>query len=214
MADSAVDALLAQGEPHPRADAQRNVERLVAATRQALDEVGLALTTRDIAQRAGVGLGTLYRRVPSLDALLAAILTDTIDDMTDRATRARHSPTPREAFVGFAASYVQLRAASCGLHDALSGRGSRLDLTEHIARLQRAMRKLVLHAQQNGVLRADLDWRDVPFALATAIPADHTIGLAPRADQWRRNLQIILDGLRPAPAPAPEAPAGLAVPPG
>ncbi|MFD2472240.1 TetR/AcrR family transcriptional regulator [Amycolatopsis silviterrae] len=210
MPDSAVTALLAQNQP--RADAQRNAERLVEATRQALDELGLAVTTRDIAQRAGVGLGTLYRRVPSLDALLAAILTDTIDEMTARAAHALDSPDAWQGFADFAETYVQLRAQSCGLHDALSGRGERLDLAQRINRLQRTMRQLVQRAQKAGALRADLDWRDVPFALATAIPPGHTIGLAPRGDQWRRNLRIILDGLRPARSPAPEGSAASAAP--
>lgn len=201
MPDSAVAALLAQNRP--RADAQRNAERLVAATREALDELGLAVTTRDIAHRAGVGLGTLYRRVPSLDALLAAILTDTIDEMTDRAAHALDSPDPWQGFAAFAEVYVQLRASSCGLHDALSGRGERLDLEPRITRLRRAMRQLVQRAQEAGVLRADVDWQDVPFALATAIPPGHTIGLVPRDDQWRRNLRIVLDGLRSARSPAP-----------
>lgn len=193
---SAVDALLAQGGTSPRADARRNVELLIAAARSALDEQGLRLTTRDIAQRAGVGLGTLYRRVPSLDALLAAMLVDAIDEMTQLVERALAEPDVWRGFTDFADVYVRLRAASCGLHDALSGAGE-LDLTEHIDRLGNAIRRLVLRAQRANVIRADIDWRDVPFVLATAIPADHTIGLVATADQWRRNLRIILDGLRP-----------------
>lgn len=195
---SAVEALLAQGETRPRADAQRNVERLVTAARQILDEQGLAITTREIAHRAGVGLGTLYRRVPSLDALLGAILTDTIDEMTDHARRALDAPDPWQGFVEFAEVYVRLRASSCGLHDALSGGGGRLDLEPRINRLQRAVRQLIRRAQDTHVIRDDLDWRDIPFALATAIPTDHTIGLQAKPDQWRRNLRIILNGLRPA----------------
>lgn len=193
---SAVDALLAQGETRPRADARRNAERLVAAVRQALDEQGLGITTRDIAQRAGVGLGTLYRRVPSLDALLAAILVDTIDEMTEHARRAVDDPDPWQGFVEFAHVYVRLRASSCGLHDALSGRGRRLDLEPRIDGLRQSVRQLVQRAQDSRVIRDDLDWRDVPFVLASAIPPDHTIGLEPKTDQWRRNLRIILDGLR------------------
>jgi AcrR family transcriptional regulator len=194
---AAIDALLAQGAARPRADAQRNAERLVAAARLALDQEGLGVTTRDLAQRAGVGLGTLYRRVPSLSALLTAILVDTIDEMTEQAVLALGDPDPWRGFAAFAESFVQLRASSCGLHAALAGSGD-LDLDEHISGLRRAVRRLVRQAQAAHAIRDDIDWRDVPFALATAIPADHTIGLPARPGQWRHNLRIILDGLRPA----------------
>jgi AcrR family transcriptional regulator len=202
---SAVEELLSGEGKRPRSDARRNAERLIAAARQVLDERGLAVTTRDIAERAGVGLGTLYRRVPSLDALLTAILLDTIDEMTERARTAMSDPDPWHAFTGFAEVYVQLRAASCGLNDALSTSGTRLDLTTRINRLQRAVRRLVERTQQAGALRDDLGWRDVAFVLATAVPTDHTIGLTARPDQWHHNVRIILDGLHattPARPPA------------
>src|ERR1700728_4417325 len=109
---TAVDTVLGAGGTRLRADAQRNTERLVAAARTALDEQGLDLTTRDIAQRAGVGLGTLYRRIPSLEALLTAILIDTITEMTELAIQARHAQDPRTAFADFAEAYVQLRTSS------------------------------------------------------------------------------------------------------
>jgi AcrR family transcriptional regulator len=195
---TAVNALLAADGTRLRADAQRNVERLVAAAQAALDQKGLDVTTRDIAHRAGVGLGTLYRRIPSLDALLTAILVDTITAMTELAVRARDAEDPWTAFAGFAEAFVQLRASSCGLHAALSGSGD-LDLGRHIGQLRREIRRLIQHAQTAGAVRDDLDWRDIPFVLAAAIPADHTIGLAALPDQWRRNLGIILDGLRPWP---------------
>ncbi len=195
--DTAVDALLAPAGVRMRADARRNVERLVTAARAALDDVGLDVTTRDVAHRAGVGLGTLYRRVPSLDALVAAILIDTIDEMTELAVRTRDADDAYAGFVEFAEQFVQLRASSCGLHAALSGEGSH-DLDARVECLRDAVRDLVRSTQSAGAIRADFDWADVPFALATAIPADHTLGMAARPDQWRRNLAVILDGLRPA----------------
>ncbi|MFI0423526.1 TetR/AcrR family transcriptional regulator [Spongiactinospora sp. 9N601] len=196
---TAVEALLADGGTRLRADARRNAERLVAAARAALDEKGLDITARDVANRAGVGLGTLYRRVPSLNALLAAILIDTLTEMTELATRARQEPDPWTAFAGFAEAYVQLRASSCGLHAALSGTDADpLDLTLHIDRLREEVRHLIEDVQAAGAIRDDLDWRDIPFLLATAIPADRTIGLTARPDQWRRNLAVTLDGLRPS----------------
>lgn len=194
---SAVDALLAQGGPRPRADAQRNVERLVAAARSALDEQGLGVTTREIAHRAGVGLGTLYRRVPSLESLLAAILVDTIDQMTEMAVQALDDQDPWGAFADFAEAFVRLRASSCGLHSVLSGSGDQ-DLERHISQLRRAIHELIRQTQAAHAIRDDIDWRDIPFVLATAIPSSHTIGLTAKADQWHRNLSIILDGLRPS----------------
>jgi AcrR family transcriptional regulator len=168
---------------------------LLPPPRAALDEIGLEATTRDVAGRAGVGLGTLYRRVPSLDALLAAILVDTIDEMTELAVRARDADDAWAGFAAFAEDFVQLRASSCGLHAALGGAGGP-DVEPRVERLRDAVRELVRDAQAAGAIRADVDWADVPFVLATAIPADHTLGMAARPDQWRRNLAIVLDGLR------------------
>lgn len=193
--NTALDALLAPEGVKLRADARRNVERLVAAARSALDEIGLDVTTRDVARRAGVGLGTLYRRVPSLDALMAAILVDTIDEMTELAVRAREADDAWAGFTAFAEDFVQLRASSCGLHAALGGGGGSA-VEPRVERLREAVRELVRHVQDTGAIREEVDWVDVPFALATAIPADHTLGMAARPDQWRRNLKIVLHGLR------------------
>jgi AcrR family transcriptional regulator len=173
------------------------VARLVVAAREALDEEGLGVTTRDVARRAGVGLGTLYRHIPDLDELLAAILFDAVAEMTAQAVRALADPDPWEGFARFAEVFVQLRVTSCGLHDALSSDHDQA-IDAEVASLRQAVGRLVRHAQKAGALRGDVDWRDVPFVLASAIPADHTIGIPAKQDQWRRNLAIILDGMRPA----------------
>jgi hypothetical protein len=118
--------------------------------------------------------------------------------MTAQATRALDEPDPWQAFAGFAEAFVQLRASSCGLHAALSGdHGQAID--GEVSKLREAVRKLVIHTQQAGALRGDIDWPDIPFALASAIPAGHTIGLPASQDQWQRNLRIILDGIRARP---------------
>ena len=192
---SAVEDLLARTGSGRRADARRNVQRLVAAARDALDEDGLGVTTREVARRAGVGLGTLYRQIPNLDELVAAILFDAIAEMTDQATHALEDPDPWEGFAHFAETFVQLRATSCGLHDALSSDHDQA-IDAEVTRLRQAVGMLVRHAQHAGVLRSDIDWHDVPFVLASAIPADHTIGIPAKQDQWKRNLTIILDGMR------------------
>jgi hypothetical protein len=124
-----------------------------------------------------------------------AILADTIDEMTEQAVRAREADDAWAGFAAFAEDFVQLRASSCGLHAALGGGGGP-DVETRVERLRDAVRELVRHAQNAGAIRGDVDWVDVPFALGTAIPADHTLGMAARPDQWRRNLAIVLGGLR------------------
>ena len=184
----------------PRADARRNADKLLAAARAALDEQGLAATTRDVARRAGVGLGTLYRRFPSLDSVFTAIVLDLVAELTALADAGRHDPDPAAAFGAFATRYVQLLSTSRGLNEALS-RPRQPELTAQVLRLSAAVRRLVRHAQEHGTVREDLDWRDVAFALASAVPAEHTVGVPARPDQWRRTLDVVLAGLaRPHPA--------------
>ena len=180
----------------PRADARRNADKLLAAARAALDEQGLAATTRDVARRAGVGLATLYRHFPAMDALFTALVVDDLADLTALAEAGRHDPDPGAAFSDFAARYVQLLSTSRGLHETLS-QPRRPELTAHVLRLSAAIRRLVRHAQDVGAVREDLDWRDVAFALTAAVPAEHTVGVPARPEQWRRTLGIVLAGLAP-----------------
>jgi AcrR family transcriptional regulator len=191
---AAVQELLGDG---PRADARRNAERLVQAARDAVDEVGVTVTAHEIARRAGVGIGTFYRRVPSREALLEAVLADTIEEMIQLVHAARGRADVWAAFCEFAARYAQLRTTSCGLNEALGGAGG-LALADRIDTLRKEFRLLVKEVDQAGELGPGLTYQDVAFALASVVPADHTLGLTPRADQWRRNLRIVLNGLRAA----------------
>ncbi|MEU6581755.1 TetR/AcrR family transcriptional regulator [Nocardia sp. NPDC046763] len=192
---TAVDRLLARdAAPTPRADARRNLERLVTAARAAVAEVGVAVTAQEIAQRAGVGKGTFYRRVPSLDALLTAVLEEVLDEGIAAADRALAQPDPWQGFTEFAAAYVGLRAESCGVNDALGGAGSG-EVDRCISDLRDRLRELVGRAQRNGSMRGDTAWEDVAFALAGVGTADHTVGLRAAPDQWQRTLRIVLDGL-------------------
>ncbi|MEJ3657058.1 TetR/AcrR family transcriptional regulator [Actinomycetes bacterium KLBMP 9759] len=197
---TAVDRLLAGG-PTPRADAHRNVERLVAAAREAVAEVGTGVTAHEIAQRAGVGIGTFYRRIGSRDDLLAAILLESLDEGMRLAAEALDDPDPWAGFAGFATAFVQLRAVSCGVNDALAGRTT---VVLPLDRVRESIRKLVERAQRHGAMRADVTWEDVAFLLAGAT-VDHTIGLSPATttgdEQWRRTLGVVLDGLAARPGP-------------
>ncbi|MVU76874.1 TetR family transcriptional regulator [Nocardia sp. ET3-3] len=192
---TAVDRLLArESGPTPRADARRNLERLVTAARSAVAETGVHVTAQEVAQRAGVGKGTFYRRVPSLEALLQAVLEEVLDEAIAAADRALANPDPWLGFIEFATAYVNLRKESCGVNDALGGAGS-CDLERCLGDIRERLRELVGRAQTNGTMRSDTSWEDVAFLLAGVATAESTIGLRAAPDQWQRNLRIVLEGL-------------------
>ncbi|MBB5117998.1 TetR/AcrR family transcriptional regulator [Streptomyces eurocidicus] len=197
----------------PRADARRNAERLVSAARVAVAEVGVGVSAHEIARRAGVGVGTFYRRVPSLEALLRAVLDEVLDDLLAAADRSLEDPDAWAGFAAFATAYVALRTESCGIAEALGGACGDA-LADRLSGLGDRLRRLVERAQEAGVVRPDVPWQDVPFLLAAASTNARTLGLRPSDRQWERNLRITLDGLRarqagplpgPLPGKAPEA---------
>ncbi|RMI29945.1 TetR/AcrR family transcriptional regulator [Nocardia stercoris] len=192
---SAVDRLLTGDAGQiPRADARRNVERLVAAARSALAEVGVEVTTQEIAQRAGVGKGTFYRRIPSRETLLQVVLEEVLGEILATADRALADPDPWHGFTDFAAAYVRLRAESCGANEALGGAGIP-GLDRLLAEIRTRLRQLVEAAQSAGRMRRDITWQDVAFLLAGVSTDTGTIGLRAEGDQWNRNLRIVLAGL-------------------
>jgi AcrR family transcriptional regulator len=207
--ETAVDRLLvSETGRKPRADAQRNVERLVVAARTAIAEVGIDVTAHEIARRAGVGIGTFYRRVASREALLETVLIEVLGEAVARADRALDDPDPWNGFCGFASAFVRLRAESCGIGEVLGGAGGPA-LDQSLAELRVRIRLLVEHTQAAGVMRTDVAWQDVPFLLAGVATGDRTLGLRAGDQQWGRNLQIVLDGLRTTrSSPLPGTPPG------
>ncbi|MQY28452.1 TetR/AcrR family transcriptional regulator [Nocardia aurantia] len=199
---TAVERLLAdESGQSPRADARRNLERLVDAARSALAEVGTEVTAQEIAQRAGVGKGTFYRRIRSREALLQAVLEEVLSEAITAADRALADPDPWHGFAGFAAVYVRLRAESCGVNEALGDAGSP-GLADMLGEIRSRLRQLVERAQRAGAMRRDITWQDVAFVLAGVTTDKYTIGLRSDVQQWNRNLAVSLDGLRVHPGPA------------
>jgi AcrR family transcriptional regulator len=193
-----VTSVLFEGDgQQPRADAQRNVRRLIDAAREAVAEVGVTVTAHEIARRAGVGIGTFYRRLPSREALLSAVLTDTLEELVSVARAALEAADPWAGFTEFADNYARLRAASCGIRDVLGDCAVDLDVETPVAELRGLIEQVVERAQRAGVLRTDVVWQDIAFLLAATMTTKDTIGLHAPEDQWQRNLRVILAGLRP-----------------
>jgi AcrR family transcriptional regulator len=191
-----------------RRDAQRNRDAILAAARQVFCDHGLEAPLEEIARRAGVGIGTLYRRFPSRVELLDAVLADTIQAHVDAAEQALATDDPWDGFTYYLEETCRLQAANRGLNDAMGMRFPRATAVEAAkARLFELVGELVRRAQASGQLRPDLTLEDLAFlnwANARILQAGRAAG-AP--DAWRRHLGFLLDGFRAERAhPLPQPP--------
>ena len=168
-----------------RADAQRNLERILEAARDVFAEHGLDASVADIAARAGVGTATIFRRFPTKEDLVAAVVEHRLQEVLGAARAASADDVDgfrrfmRAAAVLFSHDRALCQAASAGLLD--KGR---------VAEIKSALRELLVHAQETGQVRRDIRPDDIPALLAAVAQA----GTGARR---RRYLEIVLDGLRP-----------------
>lgn len=181
--------------PRPmRADARRNYERIVATARTAFLEQGPEAPLDDIARRAGVGAGTLYRHFPCREALMEAVYSDDIQRMSDLAYQLLEDHTPGEAIklwmreqIGFA---IQKRGLSATLKAALNRDSTIFTLCKQI--LQDAAATILKAAQESGDVRQELEARDL-LLLA------HSVAITTEAnpDAAERLIAVMIDGLKP-----------------
>jgi AcrR family transcriptional regulator len=190
-----------------RADAQRNRDAILGAARDVFAEHGLEAPLEEIARRAGVGIGTLYRRFPTRLDLIDAILTTTVEQHIEAAERALASPDPWDGLVSYLEASGELQARDRASNDMMSMRLPRAARAEAAKkRVYDLMSQIIERAQQSGQLRADVTPEDLAFlAWANARIMEATHGVAP--DAWRRHLALVLDGFRaeranPLPVPA------------
>jgi AcrR family transcriptional regulator len=151
----------------------------------------------EIARRAGVGMGTLYRHFPTKDALIDAIVQVRFDELAAAAEQALAAPDAWQGFEAFLVAATELQAADRGFKDALAARRhDELEVKLARRRLHAAVAELVRRGKDEGVLRADLTGEDVIVLLwATGRIVERTAETAP--GQVRRFLALHLAGLRP-----------------
>jgi AcrR family transcriptional regulator len=190
-------------KPALRRDAQRNRERIITATREAFRERGLDVGVDEIARRAGVGMGTLYRHFPTKGALIDAIVDVRFEELTAAADAALEAEDAWEGFERFLLTAIELQAADRGFKDALAARApDEQGVKLARRRLRAAMARLVARGQAEGVIRPDLDAADLTVLMwATSPIVERTADTAP--GQARRFLAMHLDGLRASSAGAP-----------
>ncbi|WP_242884956.1 TetR/AcrR family transcriptional regulator [Actinomadura litoris] len=181
-----------------RADARRNYDRLVATARVAFMEHGTGASLDDIAKRAGVGSGTLYRHFPTRDDLLHAVLRDRVDSLLTRAADLLTAPTPESALATWLRFYLAgaatPRGTSTVIIDALSPRWTGTALGSCADAICEALGHLLDRAQHARAIRPDIDPRDLlRLTNAIGVAAERTPDPGEYAD---RMLALLFEGLR------------------
>lgn len=192
-----------------RADAARNRESLLAAAEDEFAERGLDASVADIARRAGVAKGTVFRHFATKEELIAAIVGEHLSKLIDVARPLLDAADPGAAlleFVTVAADHRQQRDLT--FLQSVSAQDSTVIKLRN--ELHGAVGILVDRARDSGAVRADITGTDVWVLLCAPIHAVEYVS-NPSPHLWRRYLAIIFDGLRPEganplPEPAPTWP--------
>jgi AcrR family transcriptional regulator len=197
-----------RGQQRPlRRDAELNRQRILKAATAEFSERGLDVTLDDVARRAGVGVGTVYRRFPNKEALAEALFVEKLHGVAALAERAMANPDSWAALAGCLEQATELLAADRGLRQILmfaTFGNERVDQAR--ASMGPLAANLIERAQRDGVVRADLQPSDLPL-IEFMLTASTEYAWNVRPGVWRRYLGLTLDGLRPtraAPTPLPE----------
>jgi AcrR family transcriptional regulator len=193
-----VEAEPAESGRKPRADAQRNRERLLETAKAAFADAGPEVSLDEIARRAGVGIGTLYRHFPNRDAIVAAVYRREVQQLADAATRLMDTLPPGEAlhqWMRLFVDYIATKKVIASALGAIVGGASELYASSG-ALIIGAVEALVGRASASGDIRADADPDDVLRALVGFTYGNTSPGWEASA---LRLIDILMDGLRPSP---------------
>jgi AcrR family transcriptional regulator len=179
-----------------RVDAERNRNRIIEAAQAAFAEQGLDVSLEAVAERAGVGIATLYRRFPGRDDLIAACFEQRLAEYAHAAEEALEADDAWSGFAGYIERICEMQSADQGLKDVLTRAFPDAGALEaHRRRGYDLLVRLIERAQAQGSVRRDLVPEDVVLVMmANAGVVRGTGAAAPEA--WRRFVGLMLDGLR------------------
>ena len=178
----------------PRADAERNRERLILAAKAAFAEVGADVSLEEIARRAEVGIGTLYRHFPTREAVVEAVYRRELDQLTEAAERLLAEQTPLEALRAWLRLSVDYLATKRVIAPALNATPDGTTLYKSGGPAMRAaIERLVGAALASGEVRPDVQPDDIFQVLAGVSYGSAAPGWAASA---HRLIDIVIDGLR------------------
>ncbi|MFT3809907.1 MAG: helix-turn-helix domain-containing protein [Micropepsaceae bacterium] len=180
----------------PRADAVRNREALIDAAKAAFSQSGPDVSLEEIARRADVGIGTLYRHFPTRDAVIEAVYRREVDQLGDAATALLKSHAPLDAmrrWLALSIDYLDTKKLIAPALGTLTGGGGAALMAHSGSRLVGAVTELLKAAQKAGAVRADVRANDLVQGFAG-------IAYNTAAPGWRasaeRLVDIIIAGIR------------------
>ncbi|WP_369201721.1 TetR/AcrR family transcriptional regulator [Streptomyces sp. PU-14G] len=184
-----------------RADARRNRERIMTSAGELFADRGHDVQMEEIATRSGLGIGTLYRHFPNKQALLTAMVHARFQSMTDLARAAEQIADPGEAFETVLRGYLEAADGDAGFQLALMSSNELAGdgLEQQKAKFAESITRIINRAVEAGAVRPDLTIADFPL-LTVGIMS--TMYFKPGGNpDWRRHLDIALNGIRPAKTP-------------
>ena len=178
----------------PLADAARNRERILEMAKEEFTRVGANASLEEIAKKAGVGPGTLYRHFPQRSDLIAAVFRHEVDACADAAPLLAAEHGPGEALARWMQRYAAFIATKRGLASALHSGNPAFEMLPAYfkERLQPALESLLSAAAASGEVRSDIEPNDLLQAVASLCMSAHNTS----PDHTRRMVALIVDGLR------------------
>lgn len=181
-----------------RADARRNYDRLLAVARDAFAERGIEASLEDVARRAEVGIGTLYRHFPTRDALLEALLRERFDALAAKGRALLDRPCDRAVLLDWTRSFMEMLGTYRGLTAALTATlaDETSELHASCAAMRGAGAALLARAQEAGLIRTDVDAAEF-MTLVNGVTWGNEQSFAGSPERLDKLLGIVLDGLAP-----------------
>jgi AcrR family transcriptional regulator len=188
------------GERGLRADARRNRAAVLAAAKGLFAEQGLDAQIPEIANEAGVGVGTVYRHFPTKDDLIEALVVERFERIAERGRGALEEANddPWEAFCEFMRFSVGLQANDRALSQVMTSRPEVMEAHAMDSGTFECGERLLALAQKSGALRKDAEVDDIPMIICGLGHVTHAASAGKMAPgmSWERFLAIVLDGLR------------------
>lgn len=185
-----------------RADARRNRNRILQSAREVFGEYGIDAQMDDVAQRAGVGVGTVYRHFPTKEALMADLVRQKFRLFADRVREAlEHDGEPFAALTDVMRSNAETAARDVATQHALASAGEHTWSQAQAEReeLLALTEELVQRARRAGTIRSDVRATDIGMLMCGVCSS---MGFSAAGFDWRRHLELTIDMLRSSEGPS------------